>query len=184
VSTLTLLGLHVDANTVHEASNSLGDFGDLQCFNVPMPPSRETMSIHVRLELEYSSEPQAASTPRVNLCPNDRSSPQPLHLMPLARHSSYSSFLSAFPMPSSPLSLFSSLIGLLSPFPLSGETIWTVYQNDAPIHHEQCTIRLASPHLPISGGWHLYVCDLVPSLWPTLCEHDSAYFSMISWNQF
>jgi hypothetical protein len=85
-------------------------------------------------------------------------------------------FLPAFTIPSSPLPFFSSLVGLLSPFPLSGETTWTVYQNDAPTHHERAAIRLAPPHLPIAVGWHLYVCDLVPSLWPTVCEHDSAYY--------
>ncbi|KAH6876778.1 hypothetical protein BKA70DRAFT_1476157 [Coprinopsis sp. MPI-PUGE-AT-0042] len=73
-----------------------------------------------------------------------------------------------YPTPSSTLSSFSSSVELVSSFRLSEETTWTVYKDNALMHQEQTVICMSSP----AAGRHGYICDLVPSLWPMLCNSE------------
>ncbi|KAH6913405.1 hypothetical protein BKA70DRAFT_1525632 [Coprinopsis sp. MPI-PUGE-AT-0042] len=160
-------------------SNLLGGF---QRSNGPTPPPEETMVIHV--QLEFPSEPQGVSslptsTPQVHLTPNDMDTPHYLYLMPLSRHWSDPS-PPAHPTPSLTLSSFSSFVELVSPFPLSEDTTWSVYRDNALVHQERTELSRVTSPLPGAADRRVYVCDLVPSLWPILCEsEDPNYITIV-----
>lgn len=190
VSILSLyLGPNIDSNSFHSVSSLLGksgsqepeckaetsptpDLGGRQLSNSPTPPPDETMAIYVQLECPSERQGVPTSTPQVHLKPNDMDTPHYLYLMPLSRHPS-DPLPPAYPSPSSTLSSFSSLVELVSPFPLSEETTWTVYKDKTLIHQDRTAIRMTSP-LPNAAGRRVYICELVPSLWPLLCESEGA----------
>ncbi|KAH6913404.1 hypothetical protein BKA70DRAFT_1558740 [Coprinopsis sp. MPI-PUGE-AT-0042] len=152
--------------------------GGFQHSNSPSPSPEETMVIHV--QLECVSQPQGGPTPapQVHLRPNDTDTPHHLYLVPISRHWS-DPLPPAHPTPSSTLSSFSSFIELVSSFPLSEETTWSAYRDNTLVHQERTELRMAS-FLPAEAGRHLYVCDLVPSLWPVLCEsEDPTYITIV-----
>ncbi|KAH6913381.1 hypothetical protein BKA70DRAFT_720760 [Coprinopsis sp. MPI-PUGE-AT-0042] len=146
-------------------SSLLGGFW--QRSNSPALPE-ETMVIHIQLEYPSERHGVLASAPQVHLKPNDMDAPRCLHLMPLSRHWP-DPLPPPYPTSSSTLSSFSSLLELVSPFPLSEETTWSVYRDNAVVHQERTAIFPTSP-LPNEASQRLYVCDLVPSFWPKLCD--------------
>ena len=131
------------------------------------------MAVYVQLECPSERLGVPASTPQVHLKANDMDTPHYLYLMPRSRHPSDP--LPAYPTPSSTLSSFSGFVEVVSPFPLSEETSWTVYKDKTLIHQERTAIRMTSP-IPTATGRRVYICELVPSLWPTLCETEGIWF--------
>ncbi|KAH6913378.1 hypothetical protein BKA70DRAFT_1421656 [Coprinopsis sp. MPI-PUGE-AT-0042] len=130
----------------------------------PWLGGQETVAIHVQLECPSEQRGVPALTPQVHLKPNDVDTPYYLYLMP-ASHCPLPPVSST---PSLTLSSFSSVVELVSPFPLSEETTWTVYKDKTFMHQERTVIRMTSP----AAGRLGYVCDLVPSLWRTLCDSE------------